>query len=107
MARKCKRTRPSRASIETLRAEFQAKRNNPAAFALLLQRLAESDYPLWSVARCAAGDKPLDDDERAMLAELAAPHLACKSRGSVFLQYMLAKKHRWQQSQAQSRRAAI
>ena len=76
IARNGKRTRLGRASIETLRADFQAKRNNPAAFALVLQRLAESDHPLWSVARCAAGDKPLDDDERAMLAQMTAPHLA-------------------------------
>ncbi|MHB1426820.1 MAG: hypothetical protein ACYC3I_26990 [Gemmataceae bacterium] len=91
MARNCKRTRLGRASIETLRAEFQAKRNNAAAFALLLQRLAESDLPLWSVAKCATGDKPLDDEERAMLAQLTAPHLAWKSPGSVFLRHVLAK----------------
>jgi hypothetical protein len=77
--------------LETIRAEFQAKRNNPTAFAMLLQQIVDSDYSLWSVARPAAGDKPLDVDECAMIAQLVAPHLAWRPPGSVRLRQELAQ----------------
>jgi hypothetical protein len=60
------------------------KRENPAAFVALLQRLSESELCVWSVARIAARDKSLDEDERAMIAQIVAPHLACMSSGSIY-----------------------
>jgi hypothetical protein len=59
------------------------KRDNPEALVALLRRLSESDVSVWAVARSAARDKPLDEEERAMIAEIVAPHLAYMSSGSI------------------------
>lgn len=84
MSRNRTRARTRCALREKIYAEFQMKRENPEAFAALLQRLSESDLCVWSVARIAARDKPLDEDERAMIAQIVAPHLACMSSSSIY-----------------------
>lgn len=83
MSRSRSRARNRRARLETARAEFDEKRQDPEALAGLLRRYAESDLCLWSIARPAAGSKPLDEEERAMVAQSAAPHLAGMTPGSV------------------------
>ena len=90
MSRGRTRARRRHARFEDLRAEFQAKRADPKAFVLLLQRIVDSDHSLWSVARPGVGDRPLDDDEVSMIAQLVAPHLIWKSPGYVVLQQGLA-----------------
>lgn len=82
--------RPGRAQFERFRAEFQAKRNDPGAFLDLIERIVASDEPVWAVARSATKEKPLDDDERSMLAALVAPHLAGMTPGSVYRRRRLA-----------------
>ncbi len=75
--------RSGRALFEQFRAEFQEKRDEPAAFLKLIERIVGSDEPVWTVARSASQDRPLDDDERSMIAVLVAPHLAWHSRGAL------------------------
>jgi hypothetical protein len=77
------RARKRRARLEKVRAEFQEKRQDPGALEDLLREHAESSLRLWDVARPAAGDKPLDDAERAMIAQVVAPRLAGMTPGSV------------------------
>jgi hypothetical protein len=84
MSRSRTRARTCRALREKVYAEFEMKRENPEAFAAFLQRLSESDYCVWAIARIAARNKPLDEDERAMIAQIVAPHLACMSSGSIY-----------------------
>ena len=74
-----KKHRNHRAVFEEVCAEFQEQRNNPGAFAELLQRIANSDHCVWAVAKTAARENPLDDSERAMIAEVVAPDLAWRS----------------------------
>ena len=76
MSRSRTRARNRRAQRERVRAEFQQKRQDPEALADLVRRLAESDLRVWDIARPAAGDKPLDDAECAMIAQIVAPPLA-------------------------------
>ena len=76
MSRMRTRARCRRAQQNEIRAEFEAKRSNPEEFAHLLRRIAESDLCLWGVARSAASDHPLDDAEKAMIAQIVAPQLA-------------------------------
>lgn len=82
MPRSQTRARRRRALLDELRAEFEHKRNNPEAFAQLLLRIADSDHCVWAIARSAAGGKPLDDAERAMIAQVVAPRLAGMTPGS-------------------------
>jgi hypothetical protein len=86
-----KKHRNRRAEFEEVCAEFQEKRNNPGAFAELLQRIANSDHCVWAVAQSAARENPLDDSERAMIAEVVAPDLAWRSPGLVYRFKELAK----------------
>ena len=74
-----KKHRNRRAEFEQVCAEFQEQRNNPGAFAELLQRIANSDHCVWAVAKTAARENPLDDSETAMIAEVVAPDLAWRS----------------------------
>jgi hypothetical protein len=83
MTRSDTRGRTRRALHEKACAEFAMKRDNPEALVALLRRLSESDVSVWAVARSAARDKPLDEEERAMIAEIVAPHLAYMSSGSI------------------------
>jgi hypothetical protein len=83
MSRLRTRARHRRALLESVRAEFVEKRSNPEEFEHLLRRIAESDRCLWAVARDAAGNHPLDDDERAIIAKIVAPHLAWTTPGYV------------------------
>lgn len=76
--------RPGRALFEHFRAEFRATRDDPGAFLKLIERIVDSDQPVWAVAKSATQDKPLNEEERSMLAVLVAPHLAWQSRGHVF-----------------------
>jgi hypothetical protein len=82
--------RRRRAHIEKFRAEFEQARSNPEAFAQLLRRLANSDLSIWAIARSAATEKPLDDAEAAMIAQIVAPHLAGMTPGSVHHRHLLA-----------------
>jgi hypothetical protein len=90
MSRARSRARRRRARFESVRAEFQEKRSNPGAFAKLLQRIADSDQCLWAVARSAARDNPLDDEEQAMVTQAVAPDLAAMTPGSVYARRELA-----------------
>lgn len=89
MSRGKTRARRRRAHIEKARAEFEQTRSNPEAFAELLRRLAASDLSVWTIARSAARDKPLDDAEAAMIAQTVAPHLAGMTPGSVYRRHHL------------------
>lgn len=90
MSRKQSRARKRRARIEELRVEFVRARDDPEAFPALLDRLAASDTPVWAVAQAAAAGRPLNDDERAMIAQAVAPHLAGMTPGSVHQRYARA-----------------
>jgi hypothetical protein len=83
MPRSRTRARNRRARLEKVRAEFEENRQDPGALAAWLRRRAESDLCVWAIARLAAGDKPLDEDERAMIAQSVAPRLAGMTPGSV------------------------
>jgi len=85
------RARRRRALLEEVRAEFKEKRANAEAFAHLLRRIADSDQCVWAVAQSAARDNPLDDAEKAMIAQVVAPHLAGMTQGSVHRRHELAK----------------
>lgn len=82
--------RRRRAHIEKIRAEFEQTRSDPEAFTQLLRRLAASDLSVWTIARSATSEKPLDDTEAAMLAQIVAPHLAGMTHGSVHRRHRLA-----------------
>lgn len=90
MSRGKTRARRRRAHIEKVRTEFEETRSNPEAFAELLRRLAASDLSVWAVARSASTEKPLDDAEMAMVAQIVAPHLAGMTPGSVYRRHQLA-----------------
>jgi hypothetical protein len=90
MSRGRSRARRRLARIEKVRAEFEETRSNPEAFAQLLRRLADSDQSVWAIARSATPEKPLDDAEVAMIAQIVAPHLAGMTPGSVYRRHQLA-----------------
>jgi len=90
MSRGRTRARRRRARIEKARAEFVQTRSNLEAFAQLLRRLAASDLSVWAIARSATPEKPLDDAEAAMIAQIVAPHLAGMTPGSIFRRHQLA-----------------
>jgi hypothetical protein len=90
MSRGRTRARRRRARLEKIRAEFQAARSNPEFFEQLLRRLADSDLSVWDIARSAAKEKPLDDAEAAMIAQIVAPHLAGRTSGCVYRRHQLA-----------------
>jgi hypothetical protein len=83
MSRVATRARRRRAHLESLRLEFQKSRDDPAAFSALLTRIAASAHPLWPIAQSAAGDRPLDEVEKAMIVAAVAPHLAGAAQGNV------------------------
>jgi hypothetical protein len=83
MSRSRTRARNRRARLELIRAEFDRKRDDPEALAHLLSRLADSDICIWPIARLADVDRPLDEAERAMIAQTVAPRLAGMAPGSV------------------------
>ena len=83
MSRSRTRARKRRAPLEKARAEFEAARESPEALAELLHRLAESDLRVWGIAEAAARQRPLDDDERVLITQAVAPHLASYASGSV------------------------
>ena len=90
MSQRRTRARKRRARIAKARAEFEEKRQNPEALANLLRQVAESDLCVWTIARPAAGDKPLDEDERAMIAQIVAPPLAGMTPGTVHGRHKLS-----------------
>ncbi len=90
MSRGRTRARRRRAHIEKVRAEFEQTRSNPEAFEQLLRRLADSDLSVWAIARSAAAEKPLDDEEAAIIAQIVAPHLAGMTPGSIYRRHQLA-----------------
>ncbi|HEY7314606.1 MAG TPA: hypothetical protein VH643_34980 [Gemmataceae bacterium] len=90
MSRGRTRARRRRAHIEKVRAEFEQTRSNPEAFEQLLRRLAASDQSVWAIARSVGTEKPLDDAEMAMVAQIVAPHLAGMTPGSIYRRHQLA-----------------
>jgi hypothetical protein len=84
------RARNRRARIEKARAEFAETRSNPEAFVQLLRRIADSDLSVWTIARSASREKPLDDDEVGLICQIVAPHLAGMTPGSVYHRHRLA-----------------
>lgn len=64
-------------------SDFSQARKDPAALAALLKRLAASDIPIWPIAEAVSRSSPLDAAERAMIAQVVAPHLAGRTPGSV------------------------
>lgn len=83
MSRRETRARRRRARTERIEAEFSLARENPAALAGLLDRLAASETPIWPIAEAASRSSPLDDAERAMVALAVAPHLAGETPGTI------------------------
>lgn len=83
MSRNRTRGRKRRARLGAAVAEFARVRDNPQALLALLTRLAASDVSVWAVAQSAAGGAPLDDDERALIAQTVAPHLVAMTPGEV------------------------
>jgi hypothetical protein len=75
-----------------LRADFEQSRQYPEALAALLRRHAESDLCVWAIAHPAASDRPLDEAERAMIAQIVAPQLAGMTPGSVHRRYEFASR---------------
>jgi hypothetical protein len=69
------------------RAEFEQNRQNSGALETCLHRHAGSDLCLWAIARPAPGDKPLDEAELAMIAQIVAPRLAGMTPSSVHRRY--------------------
>ena len=92
MSRSRTRARNRRARLENVRAEFEEKRQDPEALAALLRWLAELDFCVWVIARPAAGDRPLDEAERAMIAQSVAPRLAGMTPGSVHRRHELSRR---------------
>lgn len=90
MSRGRSRARRRLARIEKAHTEFAETRSKPEAFVQLLRRLADSDLSVWAIARSAARDKPLDDAEAAMIAQIVAPHLAGMTPGNVHCRHQLA-----------------
>lgn len=90
MSRGRSRARRRRARLEKVRAEFQEARSNAEVFEQLLRRLADSDLSVWDIARSAAEEKALDDEEAAMIAQIVAPHLAAMTSGCVHRRHQLA-----------------
>lgn len=90
MSRGRSRARRRLARIEKARTEFAEARSNPEAFVLLLRRIADSDLSVWSIARSASREKPLDDDEVAMICQIVAPHLAGMTPGNIHCRHRLA-----------------
>ncbi len=84
------RARQRRARIEKVRSEFQEARSNPKAFEQLLRQLADSDLRVWEIAQSAAAEKPLDDEEAAMIAQIVAPRLAGMTSGCVYRRHQMA-----------------
>jgi hypothetical protein len=92
MSRSRTRARNRRARLEKVRAEFEEKRQDPEALEDLLRRKAESNFCIWAIARPAAGAKPLDEAERAMIAQIVAPPLAGMTPGSVHRRHELSRR---------------
>lgn len=83
MSRSQSRARKRRARAAEVVAEFNRLRSDPEELWGFLQRLAGSSVAVWSVASAAAAERPLDETERAMIAQAVAPHLAGMAPGSV------------------------
>lgn len=81
MSRHHARERKKRALFDQRRTEFARVRSDSAALAVFVTRLAASGDPVWPVAQAGAGDRPLDDDERAMVSQAVAPHLTGGTSG--------------------------
>lgn len=88
MPRSRSRARQRRARMEKVLAEFDQARSNPEAFEQQLRQLADSDLRVWAIA--AAAEKPLDDAEMAMIAQIIAPRLAGMTSGCVYRRHQLA-----------------
>ncbi len=84
MSRRLTRARRRRARFEEAEAEFSRLRGDPKALAEWLHRVAATDTPIWPIAKAASRSSPLDDAERAMVAQTVAPSLAGMTPNSVW-----------------------
>ena len=91
MSRSRTRARARRAHQNEVRAEFARKREDPAALSEMLRRLAGSDLCVWRIAEFATTDNPLDEEERAMIAQIVSPNLAGMTPGEVHKRHKRAK----------------
>jgi hypothetical protein len=57
----------------------------------MLRRLADSDLCVWRIAEFATTDNPLDEEERAMIAQIVSPNLAGMTPGTVHKRHKRAK----------------
>jgi hypothetical protein len=94
MSRGRTRARGRRARLEMIRAEFRQKREDPEAMAQLLGRYADSEVRVWAIARPGEGDRPLDEMERAMIAQTVAPPLAGMTSRSVHRRHQFSRRTR-------------
>lgn len=69
-----------RLDLQTQRCEFQVNRKDPAALAATLKNLAKQEAPIWRIAEPSTGERPLDDEERAMIAQMVAQEVAFLGR---------------------------
>jgi hypothetical protein len=87
--RKQKRKDPKASSVDSLSRVKAAE-----AMVDLLRRVADSNLRVWAVARPADGDDPLDEMERAMIAQTVAPRLAGMAPGSVHRRHEFSRRTR-------------
>lgn len=83
MPRSATRARKRRRFIDEYRRQFVVLRRDPESLVAFLRYCAAADIPLWAVCCPYEGDRPLDDSEQAMIAQLIAPHLAGMTPGSI------------------------
>jgi hypothetical protein len=90
-----------RAEFRRIREQIRKqKRKDPEALKALealvdlLRRVAGSDLRVWAIARLAAGDEPLDEEELAMIAQTVAPRLAGMTSGSVHRRHEFSRRTR-------------
>ena len=77
MSRSKSRKRNRRARFKYACEQFQESREDALAFSTFLFRIvSEEDFGVWEVAREVAEIEPLDEEEKALIARVVAPHLA-------------------------------
>lgn len=87
MSRMRTRARKRRAHFEQRVDEFSRARSNLALLHDHLTDLLAFDTPIWPIAEASSRSNPLDDAERAMVAQFVAPHLVSKPPGPVRMRH--------------------
>lgn len=83
MSRARSRAGKRRARRAALLERFARAREDPGTLAALVTELVRRDVAVWPVAEEAARGRPLTGSERALIAQIVAPHLAGKTPGNV------------------------